>query len=130
MQKVPSIDEWLNEARQSEQADQIGMYLVHNGVVRKSPRAQVRDGAPADAEVVGVSFDYDEAKVHAAIEATKRLNGVYYVRVWCNRGQLEVGATIMQVLIGADIRPHAVDALQSLVGEIKSNCVREDEILR
>ena len=117
MQKVPSIDEWLNEARQSEQADQIGMYLVHNGVVR-------------NAEVVGMSFDYDEAKVHAAIEATKRLNGVYYVRVWCNRGQLEVGATIMQVLIGADIRPHAVDALQSLVGEIKSNCVREDEILR
>ncbi|MGI6535033.1 MAG: molybdenum cofactor biosynthesis protein MoaE [Eggerthellaceae bacterium] len=130
MQEVPSIDEWLNEAKQSEQADQIGMYLVHNGVVRKSPRAQVREGAPAGAEVVGMSFDYDEAKVQAAIEATKRLNGVFYVRVWCNRGQLEVGDTIMQVLIGADIRPHAVDALQSLVGEIKSNCVREDEILR
>lgn len=130
MQEIPSIDEWLNEAKQSEQADQIGMYLVHNGVVRKSPRAQVREGAPADVEVVGMSFDYDEAKVQAAIEATKRLNGVFYVRVWCNRGQLEVGDTIMQVLIGADIRPHAVDALQSLVGEIKSNCVREDEILR
>lgn len=130
MQEIPSIDEWLNEAKQSEQADQVGMYLVHNGVVRKSPRAQVREGAPADVEVVGMSFDYDEAKVQAAIEATKCLNGVFYVRVWCNRGQLEVGDTIMQVLIGADIRPHAVDALQSLVGEIKSNCVREDEILR
>lgn len=130
MKQAPSIDEWLAEAKQAESADQVGMYLVHNGVVRKTPRAQVRKGELTDSEVAGMSFDYDEEKVDAAIEATRRLDGVFFVRVWCNRGSLKVGDTIMQVLIGADIRPHAVDALQFLVGEIKENCVREDEVLR
>ena len=34
----------------------------------------------------------------------------------------------MLVLIGGDIRPHVVDALQSLVGRIKTECVSEKEI--
>ena len=33
----------------------------------------------------------------------------------------------MLVLIGGDIRPHVVDALQFLVGEIKNHCVVEKE---
>lgn len=129
MEQAPSIDEWLAEAKREDSADGVGMYLVHNGVVRRTPRVQVREGATADSEVTGMSFDYDETKVNAAIEEAKRLDGVVYVKVWCNRGNLKVGDTIMQVLIGADIRPHAVAALQFLVGEIKENCVREDEVL-
>jgi len=31
------------------------------------------------------------------------------------------------VLIGGDIRPHVVDALQSLVGTLKNECVTEME---
>ena len=34
----------------------------------------------------------------------------------------------MYVLIGADIRPHAIQALQTLVGEIKTHCVSETEL--
>ena len=34
----------------------------------------------------------------------------------------------MYVLVGGDIRPHAVDALQFLVGRLKSECVREREL--
>ena len=34
----------------------------------------------------------------------------------------------MLVLVGGDIRPRVIDALQSLVGEIKSECVREEEL--
>ena len=56
------------------------------------------------------------------------MEGIYYVRVWVNEGLLQVGDDIMFVLIGADIRPHAVDALQTLVGKIKSECVTEREI--
>ena len=33
----------------------------------------------------------------------------------------------MYVLIGGDIRPHVVEALQYLVGRIKNECVREEE---
>ncbi len=54
--------------------------------------------------------------------------GIYYVRVWLNEGELKTGDDIMFVLVGGDIRPHVVDALQSLVAEIKTNCVIEKEL--
>ena len=54
--------------------------------------------------------------------------GVYYVRVWLNEGVLNVGDSLMYVLIGADIRPRCIDALQQLVGKIKNELVVEKEI--
>lgn len=126
-EQTPSIDKWLEEAKQDKTADKVGMYLIHNGVVRKSPRAEVRDGVVDGSEVSGMTFDYDEGKVAAAIAEAKKLPGIFYIRVWCNRGELELGESIMVVLIGADIRPHAVEALTQLVGEIKTNCVVEKE---
>jgi len=53
--------------------------------------------------------------------------GIFHVRVWLNQGQLEVGDDIMYVLIGGDIRPHVIDALQFLVAKIKNECVTEIE---
>ena len=50
------------------------------------------------------------------------------MRAWVNEGALRVGDDIMLVLIGADIRPHAVDALQALVGKLKNECVTEREL--
>ncbi len=56
------------------------------------------------------------------------MTGIGYVRVWLNEGELELGDDIMLVLVGGDIRPHVVDALQALVGEIKQHCVTETEL--
>ena len=125
--EVPSLDAWLKEAKAGEGAEKIGMYLAHNGVVRGSARAAVRNGEAGTAPVTGMEFSYDEAKVEAAIAETRRLEGIEYVRVWLNEGQLKVGDDIMLVLIGGDIRPHVVDALQFLVGKIKNECVTETE---
>ena len=41
---APSMDAWLKEAKEQESAPQVGMYLFHNGVVRRSPKALVRGG--------------------------------------------------------------------------------------
>ena len=124
----PSMDQWLAEAKQDPQADQCGMYLTHNGVVRITPKAQVREDAQGLGEVKAVEFSYDEAGVEAAIADALTWPGVYYVRVWLNEGTLEVGDSIMYVLIGADIRPRCIDALQKLVGKIKTDLVVEKEI--
>jgi molybdopterin synthase catalytic subunit len=122
------MDAWLAEAKQSDQADQCGMFLVHNGIVRVTPKKQVREGVQGIGDVTAVQFSYDEAGVEAAIEEALTWPGVYYVRVWLNEGELEVGQSIMYVLIGADIRPNCIDALQKLVGHIKNDLVVEKEI--
>ena len=125
---MPSIDAWLKEAKEHESAPRIGMYLSHNGVVRQSPRALVRHGDREAKPVTGMLFSYDREKLDAAIAAAYELEGIYYIRVWLNEGRLELGDDIMLVLIGGDIRPHVVDALQYLVGRIKNECVSETEI--
>ena len=122
------MDQWLREAKADPSAAKIGMYLTHNGTVRQSPKARVRSGDTTTADVTGMVFGYDAEKVNAIIEETYKLDGVYYIRVWLNEGELQVGDDIMYVLIGGDIRPHTVDALQYLVGRIKNECVVETEL--
>lgn len=124
----PSIDAWLHEAKADPRSAECGMYLCHNGVVRITPKAQVRKGEQGLPAVEAVDFSYDAEGVQEAIEATLRMDGIYYVRVWLNEGILHVGDSIMHVLIGGDIRPHVIDALQSLVGTIKNELVVEKEI--
>ena len=130
-QPMPSIDAWLTEAKQDPAFQRCGMYLVHNGVVRATPKARVREGASGgvekDGSVGSLTFGYDAEKVEQAVEAARKLPGIFYVRVWLNEGELAVGDDIMLVLIGGDIRPHVVDALQTLVGTIKIECVHEVE---
>lgn len=125
---VPSLDLWLQEAKAEPSAKDCGMYLFHNGVVRESAKAAVREGAADTTPVKGMRFSYDAEKVEAARDAALAMPGIRYVRVWLNSGELRVGDDIMLVLVGGDIRPHVIDALQSLVGEIKQHCVREEEM--
>ena len=127
MKQIPSIDQWLKEAKAHESAPMCGMYLTHNGTVRQTAKARVRQGEDAP-DVSGMYFTYDQAKVDAAVAETYKLEGIYYVRAWLNEGELGLGDDIMYVLIGGDIRPRVVDALQYLVGRIKNECVVETEL--
>ncbi len=131
----PSMDEWLAEAKADEQASQVGMYLFHHGVVRATPKKLARaedEATRAEGEALGcvdhVSFSYDKEGLAKAVEEARTWPGVYYVRVWLNEGDVAVGDPLMQVLIGADIRPNTIDALVKLVGHIKSHLVEEAEV--
>lgn len=125
--KRPSMDVWLREAKKDPSAKKIGMYLIHNGTVRSTPRAEVREGKKDLPEVTGMHFSYDQKKVDECIALTYQLEGIYYIRVWLNSGELMQGEDIMYVLIGGDIRPHVTQALDFFVGKLKTLCVRELE---
>lgn len=122
----PSADAWLRQAKAEAAAAGIGMYLLHNGVVRATARSAVREGQEAPG-VAGMWFDYDEEKAEAAAEKARQLPGIGLVRWWMNRGQLQVGDDIMYVLVGGDTRPHVLSALEALVAELKTHCVTERE---
>ena len=121
------MDQWLREAKAHESAPKIGMYLTHNGIVRRTAKARVRSGENAG-DVTGMLFSYDREKVDAVLADAQNLEGIYYVRIWLNEGELAVGDDIMYVLIGGDIRPRVVDALNYIVGRIKDECVTETEL--
>ena len=127
-QAVPSADAWLREAKAEAAAADCGMFLLHNGVVRRSAKARVRAGDETAPDVRGMRFSWDRGKTAAAIAAAEQMAGIRIVRVWMNEGVLTVGDDIMYVLVGGDIRPHVVDALQALVGTLKNECVVEEEL--
>ncbi len=126
--KRPSMDQWISEAKQQDGAGMAGMYLFHNGVVRETAKSKVRDGEKNTAKVTGMLFSYDRQKAESAVEATYKMPGICYVKIWLAEGRLKTGDDIMYVLIGGDIRPHVVDALQYLVGRLKNECVSEVEL--
>ena len=125
---VPSMDAWLREAKADESAARCGMYLTHNGTVRADAKAKVRENAADMPAVRGMRFSYDAEKAEAAAADTRKMPGIHYVRMWLNEGELKVGDDLMYVLIGGDIRPRVVDALQFLVGKLKNECVTETEL--
>jgi len=127
MKAIPSMDAWLREAKLDKDAHRVGMYLTHNGIVRESNKASVRYGQ-TERKVKGMQFSYDGDKLLSVVEEARKMDGIYYIRVWLNEGELKTGDDIMYVLIGGDIRPRVVDCLQYLVGRIKNECVTETEI--
>lgn len=125
---IPSMDQWLREAKSDPSLPKIGMYLVHNGVVRSTAKRTVREGMDDIPQVLGMDFSYDCEGVEKLRQETLKLPGIFYARAWLNEGKLKAGDDIMYVLVGGDTRPHVIDALNFLVGGIKDNFVKELEI--
>jgi MoaE protein. len=124
----PSLDQWLKEAALDPAASRCGMYLFHTGVVRSTPKGKVRFGEENERTVSAVDFSFDADKVREAVAKAEKLPGIFYVRAWLASGIIPVGKELMLVLVGGDIRPRVIDALQSLVEELKTVCVTENEI--
>lgn len=116
----PPIDAWLNEIKSGPDAGRIGMYLIHNGVVR----GHARDGSP----VSGMDLSYDPERLQETVGRIAAQPGVIAVKAWVNEGSLSVGDDIMYVLVAGDIRENVFPRLQELVRLIKTEVVKEFEV--
>lgn len=116
----PQFETWLDEIKSSPESARIGMYLMHNGVVRGA----ARDGTP----VSGMDLSYDAERLRTIVAEIEARPGVVAVKVWVNQGRLAVGDDIMRVLLAGDIRENVFGALQELVRLVKTECVKEWEI--
>jgi molybdopterin synthase catalytic subunit len=116
----PSLQTWLDEIKSGPDRARIGMYLIHNGVVRGT----ARDGSA----VTGMDLSYDRARLAEVIEEVEARRGVVAVRVWINEGRLDIGDDIMYALVAGDIRDNVFGGLQELVRLVKTEVVKEWEI--
>ena len=116
----PQFEGWLDEIKAGSESRRIGMYLMHNGVVRGT----ARDGTP----VTGMDLSYDRPRLGTIITEIQQRPGVVAVKAWINEGHLAVGDDIMRVLVAGDIRENVFGALQELVRLVKTECVKESEI--
>jgi molybdopterin synthase catalytic subunit len=113
------IDQWIKEIKERSDFKDLGMFLVHNGVVRASSK----DGRP----VQGMHLSYDKKKLTDLVNELSKRDGVVSVRVWINEGMLRVGDDIMYALVAGKFRTYVFPVLEELVSRIKKEIVSETE---
>ncbi|HNQ45747.1 MAG: molybdenum cofactor biosynthesis protein MoaE [Syntrophorhabdus sp.] len=113
------IQKWIEEIKSKSPKDQLGMILVHNGIVR----ATSKDGKP----VAGMVLSFDEKLLNTLVARYKKNDGIVDIKIWVNQGKLSIGDDIMVVLVAGRYRTDVLPVFQELIREIKNNVVNEKE---
>lgn len=113
------IERWIKEIKENSDFQDLGMFLVHNGVVR----ATSKNGKP----VKGMQLTYDKEKVKNLVDELSGRDGIVSIKVWINEGSLHVGDDIMYALVAGKFRISVFPVLDELVSRIKQEIVSEAE---
>ncbi len=116
------IDEWVKEVKQRANPEDLGMILVHNGVVRGTSKS----GNPVRA----MKLSYNQERLDSIIPIFKQRPGVVEVRAWINSGNLKVGDNIMFLLVAGRFRTDVVPVFEELLTIVKNEIVTEEEVNR
>ena len=114
------IDDWIREIKARHDPDELGMILVHNGIVRGTSK----EGRP----VKGMALSYDRALLDSAVQEVKKRDGIADVRAWINEGNLQVGDDIMYILVAGRFRTDVLPVLTELLTFVKTRIVHEREV--
>jgi molybdopterin synthase catalytic subunit len=114
------LEQWLNEIKQKANPEDLGMILIHNGIVRGSAKS----GRP----VQGMKLSYDQNKLDSLIPTFKQKTGIVEVRAWVNSGNLRVGDNIMFLLVAGRFRTDVLPVFEELLSLIKNEIVTEEEV--
>ncbi|MCX5717312.1 MAG: molybdenum cofactor biosynthesis protein MoaE [Nitrospirae bacterium] len=114
------IEHWIREIKAGTNPEELGMILIHNGIVRASSK----DGSP----VKGMNLTYDRERLKDVLADFKECDGIAEIRVWINEGDLKPGDDIMYVLVAGRFRTDVLPVFESLIARIKKEVVKEMEI--
>jgi molybdopterin synthase catalytic subunit len=102
-------------------ADNVGMVLIHNGVVRGWSR---KDRSPV--EYVDVSPDNE--KIETLRKEFEKKPGIYKIAVEAKSGRLKPGDDLLFIIVAGDIRENVKPVLSDLLDRIKSEAVKKAEV--
>ncbi|HVP78382.1 MAG TPA: molybdenum cofactor biosynthesis protein MoaE [Thermodesulfobacteriota bacterium] len=117
---LSTINQWIEEIKRKANPEELGMILVHNGIVR----ATSKSGKP----VRGMKLSYDEEKLDSIVLDLKRKPGVLDIKVWINTGDLKVGDDIMFLIVAGRFRTDVLPVFEELLSVIKHEIVTEQEV--
>lgn len=100
--------------------ENVGMILVHNGVVRGWSRKQ-----PGSVETIEISPDFET--MERIRQEFEQRPGIFKVILHANQGALKPGDNVLYILVAGDIREHVIPALAELLDRIKAEAVGKVE---
>jgi molybdopterin synthase catalytic subunit len=115
------IDEWIREIKSYADPETLGMMLAHNGIVRGT----AKNGKP----VKGMKLFFDKEKLESCVNDMKKRDGIVEIKAWINQGELKIGDDIMYILVAGRFRTDVLPVLQELLTFVKTEVVREEEVI-
>jgi len=103
-------------------AENVGMMLVHNGVVRAWSRAD-------KAKVTGVKVTPNHAKIQEICSEFEKRPGIFRVVAKAREGTLLPGDDLLFLIVAGDIRENVLAAFTDLLNTVKKEGVVKEEIL-
>ncbi len=114
------ITRWIEEVRRAANPEELGMIVIHNGIVRGTSKA----GKP----VHGMKLSYDPERLNSIIMALKQRKGIVDIKAWINSGNLKVGDNIMLLLVAGRFKADVLPVFEELLTTVKSKIVTEEEV--
>lgn len=102
-------------------SENVGMVLVHNGIVRGWSRA---DHSP----VKQIEVSVDENRVEQIRTEIEQREGIYKVLIETRTGLLKPGDDLLFLIVAGDIRENVKPALAELLDRIKAEAVSKREM--
>lgn len=101
--------------------DNVGMILIHNGVVRNWSRKD-----RAEVSALEVTPDYE--KIEALKQEYLQHKGIFDIIVKAYSGTFQPGDDLLYIIVAGDIRENIKPVLAELLDRIKSEAVTKKEI--
>lgn len=102
-------------------AENVGMILVHNGVVRGWSRTD-------RSSVTSIEVTVDQSRIESLRREYESKPGVFRVIIEPQTGRLQKGDDLLFILVAGDIREHVKPVLAELLDRVKAEAVHKTEI--
>lgn len=101
--------------------ENVGMILVHNGIVRGWSRAD-------RAEVTGIEITPDYEKMEEIRQEIESREGIFRAVAHANAGKMVPGDDVLFLIVAGDIRENVKAALADFLDRVKAEAVTKKEI--
>jgi molybdopterin synthase catalytic subunit len=101
-------------------ADQVGMILIHNGVVR----GRTKDGQQP---VNTLTVKPDTARIEAIQSRYEQKPGIFRVLIQAREGTFVPGDDLLHIIVAGDIREHVKPVLAEVLEEVKTQAMHKEE---
>lgn len=101
--------------------ENVGMVLVHNGVVRGWSRKDHKD-------VVAIDITPDRDKMESIRQEIEARPGIWRALCHANEGHMKPGDDVLFLIVAGDIRENVKAALADLLDRVKAEAVTKKEI--
>ena len=102
-------------------SDNVGMVLVHNGVVRGWSRSD-------RSEVTAIEVTPDFEKMEEIRQDIEACEGIFRAKAFANSGRMQPGDDVLFLIVAGDIRENVKRALSDFLDRIKAEAVTKKEI--